>query len=352
MGGCVLLCLLQPACSRAPNRTAETGRPDRVAVQPSPERKTVRTTGLIQALESQSIRVPQISGTGNRMTLTRLIPNGSKVSKGEMLAEFDRTTILDEERDTKAKVDDLSHQWEEKKAQVNSDAAKRVAQLREAEADLEKAQLQLRKGPVLSEIDRLKNEAKAENARVRLASLRKSDECRRRAEEAAVKILELKRQRQQVSLERIQSNLERLQVRAPLDGMIVLENTWRSGSMGPAQVGDQMWPGMPLVRIFNPARMIVVASVNEPDIASLWKSPSARLYLDAYPGAVFEAILDSANPVATAGMDSQVRTFNASFRIVQQSPLLLPDLSAALEIDTSTSTTAASAAAPAAGAKP
>ena len=185
---------------------------------------------------------------------------------------------------------------------------------------------------MLSEIDRLKNESKAENAHLRLASLKKSDEIRRRAEAAAVKTLELKRQRQQVSLERIQSNLERLQIRAPLDGMVVLENTWRNGSMGPAQAGDQMWPGMPILRIFNPSRMVVVASVDEPDIAWLWKSPNARLYLDAYPGTVFETKLDSANPVATAGMDSPVRSFMATFRIEQQSPLLLPDLSAALEI--------------------
>ena len=332
MCGCLLLCLAMSTCSRAPVSVVVAAEPARVSAQPSPERKVVRIAGLVQALESQSIQVPQVSGTGGRMTLTRLAPNGSKASKGDIVAEFDRVAILDEERDTKAKVDDLSHQWEEKKAQVNSDAAKRVAQLREAEADLEKAQLQLRKGPVLSEIDRLKNESKAENAHLRLASLKKSDEIRRRAEAAAVKTLELKRQRQQVSLERIQSNLERLQIRAPLDGMVVLENTWRNGSMGPAQAGDQMWPGMPILRIFNPSRMVVVASVDEPDIAWLWKSPNARLYLDAYPGTVFETKLDSANPVATAGMDSPVRSFMATFRIEQQSPLLLPDLSAALEI--------------------
>ena len=324
---------LPAGCSRTPATAIAVSEPKPAAPAQPSQRKVIRATGLIQALEWQSIRVPQLSGAGGRVTLTRLIPNGSKVSKNDPLVEFDRTSLVDEEREAKAKLDDLSHQLEEKKAQVKSDAAKRVAQLKEAEADLEKAQLQLRKGPVLSDIDRLKNESKAENARERVLSLKKSDGLRQRAEQAVVKILELKRVRQQVALERIETNLERLLIRAPQDGMVALETTWRNGSMGPPQEGDQTWPGMPLLRIFNPSSMVVQATIDEADFASLSKVTHAQLYLDAYPGARFDATLTSSSPVATAGMDTPVRTFTAMFRIEQQSPQLLPDLSAALEIE-------------------
>ena len=94
-----------------------------------------------------------------------------------------------------------------------------------------------------------------------------------------------------------------------------------------------MWPGMPLLRIFNPSRMIVQVTVDEPDFASVANATRARVYLDAYPGVTFDATLQSASPIATAGVDSPVRNFVAIFRIEQQSPQLLPDLSAALEID-------------------
>ena len=314
---------------------AETERPA-ITANVGPERNIIRSTGLIQALEWQSVRVPQISsgmGAGGRVTLTKLIPNGRKVSKGDLLVEFDRTAILDEERDAKAKIEDFSHQLEEKKALVKTDSAKRFAQIKEAQADLDKSEIQLRKGEVLSEIDRLKNGKKAVNARLRVASLKKSDEHHRKSDEAAVKILELKTTRLQVALERIQTNLKRLQILAPQDGMVALENTWRNGSMGPSQEGDQVWPGLPILRIFNPSKMVVSTTINEPDIPSVKKDTRARLYLDAYPNAVFDARLESASPVATAGMDSPVRTFTAVFRIEQQNPLLLPDLSAALEIE-------------------
>src|SRR5258708_32739362 len=59
--------------------------------------RTVRVSGTIQALQSVSIRVPQISAQAGRVTLAALIPNGTTVAKGDTLAEFDQTAVLDEE---------------------------------------------------------------------------------------------------------------------------------------------------------------------------------------------------------------------------------------------------------------
>lgn len=311
----------------------------------APEKDVLRVTGTVQARQSLSVRVPQISAQNSRVTLTALIPNGSRVKVGDILVEFDRTTLIDEEREALAKLTELKSQLQEKIAQIANDAAKRASQIKEAEADHGKALLQLKKGPILSEIDRLKNESKAKSSQARLESLRKSNDSRNKAETASVRILELKLQRQEVTLERIRSNMNRLIVRSPQDGMIALENTWKSGSMGPPQEGDQLWPGQPVLRVFDPSRMIVDAMVNEPDIASINKLTRARLYLDAYPGAEFEAELESASPVATAGLDTPVRTFSARFRVLSEDSRLLPDLSAALEVPRHPPVAAASSAA-------
>jgi len=340
--------LLSTSCSKPPAKPQAQARPQPAQAQttsyvsPVNGHRIVRVTGLVRALEWQMIRVPQISGSGVRFTLTRVIPNGAKVSKGDILIEFDRVSLLDDERDAKAKLGDISHQLDQQKAQVRSDDAKRQSQIKEAEADLSKAQLELKKGPVLSEIDRLKNESRADNARLRVASLKKSDQFRKAAGKASVRVLELKLQRQRVVLERTESNLDKMQIKAPQDGMVSLENTWHSGSMGPSREGDQVWPGMPLVRIFNPTHMVVEATINESDASWLGKDVKAKLYLDAYPGVTFDATLENASPVATGGIDSPVRSFNAVFRIEQEDQRLLPDLSAALEIDT-TATLAESA---------
>ncbi len=296
----------------------------------------VHATGTIQAVRAFTVQVPRIEGqtqgAEGRLTLIRLVPNGSRVSKGDVLAEFDRTPQMDAAREAQAKYEDLGHQVREKAAQNRSDAEKRSLDIRQAEADLGKALIELRKGPVISKIDRMQNEAKAEGARARVGSLKKSDALRIKAEAAALRVLELQTERQKVALERAKSNAEKLVLRAPLTGMTALENIWRGGSMGNAQEGDQLWPGQTLLKIFDPAEMQVRALISEPDRAALNAGSLALVRLDAYPDAVFRARFVSASPVATAAMGSPIKNFAAQFRLEQSDPRLLPDLSAAIII--------------------
>ena len=49
--------------------------------------------------------------------------------------------------------------------------------------------------------------------------------------------------------------------------------------------------------------------------------------------AVFDAHFESASPVASGSLDSPIKYFSARFRIDQRDPRLLPDLSAAVEIE-------------------
>jgi multidrug resistance efflux pump len=230
------------------------------------------------------------------------------------------------------RLSEVSHQLEERQAKARSDAARRESLLADAEADLQKAEIQLRKGPILGAIDRRKNEALADSARARVASLKKSNALRVEEDAAAVGVLEKKRQRFELQLERLKANLEKLVINAPHDGMIALENTWRNGSMGPPQEGDMLNAGQPVLRIFDPGEMIIEGTVSETDVAAFSHAASARAYLDAYPGAVFDARLESASPVASAGLDSPIRTFSARFRVANRDPRLLPDLSASLEV--------------------
>ncbi|MDE3168371.1 MAG: HlyD family secretion protein, partial [Acidobacteriota bacterium] len=81
--GLLLPLLLMAACNRSvPPVTHAAAK----APEPSlPARREVRVTGLIQAVRSTKVLVPQIWGQGGPMTLTRLIPNGSRVKEGDLI---------------------------------------------------------------------------------------------------------------------------------------------------------------------------------------------------------------------------------------------------------------------------
>lgn len=323
---------LLASCARSGDVQADGPVSQKTSTETAAPGQFVRLTGTVQAVKALAMRVPQISAQNGKVTLSGLIPNGSTVSAGDTLAEFDQTSVLDEERDVVAKLSEASFQLEERQAKARSDASKRGAQLAEAEADMAKALIQLKKAVILSDIDRRKNETLAESARARVASLQKSNSLRDLEDQAAIGVLEKKRERLSVQLERIKSNLEKLVIKAPHSGMVALESIWRNGTMGPPQEGDMLSPGQPVLRIFDPGEMVVSATVSEADVASIPKEANARVYLDAYPGVFFTAKLESASPVATAALDSPIRTFAARFRLDGRDPRLLPDLSASLEI--------------------
>jgi HlyD family secretion protein len=293
----------------------------------------VRATGVIRAVKSVMIQAPRIEGQGGQLTLATLIENGKVVAPGDELAVFDPTNEQRLKYEAQARFDDIRHQVEQKQAEHNNNAEGRASTLKGAEADLQKAQLEIRKGPVLSEIERQKNQVKLEDAQAHVESLKKSNVFRDQAELAEIKIFELQRDRQKVTVERQTNNLNKLDVKAPIKGMVALENIWRNNSMGHAQEGDQMWPGQPLLRLFDPSEMEVELAVGEPDGGALVKGAKATVHLDAFPELTFTAHFDSASPVATSPLATSIKTFTARFRLDQTDPHLLPDLSAALDIE-------------------
>ncbi|HJZ98859.1 MAG TPA: HlyD family efflux transporter periplasmic adaptor subunit, partial [Candidatus Solibacter sp.] len=266
------------------------------------------------------------------MTLTKLIPNGSRVKEGDLIATFDATQQIDTAREALAKYEDLGHQVEQKKAQNHADSEKRVADLRQAEADLAKAQIELQKGPVLSDIDLKRATQKADIAARHVESLKKSIAAHDRSDTAALRILELQRDRQKVMLERTKGNVEKLQVHTTISGMVALQNIYRNNSMGKPQEGDQFYRGQPIVSIFDPTEMLVRCQVGEPDGAALVQGSKAVVYFDAYPNLALPAHFEFSSPVASSAIGSPIKSFTAVFKLDKTDPHLMPDLSAAVVV--------------------
>src|ERR1051326_2374493 len=324
---CVSPAVLLISCSRIspPSTQAASSPPPNPSGSVSSPAREIRVTGIIQAVRSYKILVPQIHGSGGALTLTRFIANGARVKEGDLIASFDATQQIDNARDAQARYDDLGHQVDQKRAQNHADAENRASELKQAEADLAKAELELKKGPILSEIDRLKNQEKLRIARLHVESLRRSGAFHDQADAAALRYLELQRERQKVNVDRTQNNIRVLEIHAPLAGMVAHELIYRNNSMTHAQEGDQLYRGQPLVSIFDPTEMAIRCSVGEPDGVALTPGTHATVYLDAYPDLSLRAHFESASPVASSALGSPIKTFTAIFKFDRPDAHLLPD---------------------------
>jgi multidrug efflux pump subunit AcrA (membrane-fusion protein) len=331
--GIVVCAALASGCGRAP----VTPVAQAASLVPSQNvqsvQREIRLTGALDAVRSSKIVVPTTYGPGGAVTLTHLIANGTRVKEGDVIATFDPTQQLDNARDAQARYDDLGHQVEQNRAQLRANDESRAASVKQAQAALDKALLELQKGPILSEITRLENEVKADIARQHVASLQKSTAARHRADAAIVRNLELQRDRQKVMLERWQNNIAKLEIHATLSGMAAQQNLYRNNALTHPQEGDQLYRGQPIVSIFDPSEMLVRCAVGEPDGAALVSGVHAKVYLDAYPDLVLPAHFEFASPVAATALGSPVKTFTAVFKLDKTDPRLMPDLSAAVVLE-------------------
>jgi multidrug efflux pump subunit AcrA (membrane-fusion protein) len=326
-----LFVIFSTSCAQHP--TPPVAHAAEAGSEPARLKREVRLTGIVEAVRSSKIVVPQLFGPGGPLTLTKLITNGTTVQKDDLLAVFDSTTQLDAARAAQAKYEDLAHQVDQKAAQIRADAEKRMADLKQAEGELAKAEMDLKKGPVQSEIERLQTEVKVGKFKEQVDSLRKSNALHDKADAAGLRIAELQRDRQKVALDRAESNMARLQLKAPLAGMVAHQTLFRNNSMGKAQEGDQLFRGQPLVSIFDPKEMLVRCAVGEPDGAALVQGTRATVYLDAYPDLKLPAHFEFASPVASSALGSPIKTFGAVFKLDKSDPHLMPDLSAAVVLD-------------------
>jgi HlyD family secretion protein len=324
------VCLLFAACNRSAPPSVQAASPP-----PIPQRairREIRITGVVQAVHAVKITVPIIQSQTASMTLTQLAQNGSHVEAGDLVAAFDPTLQQDAARDAQAKFEDLSHQVDQKIAENRVAAEKRTTDMRQAQAELDKAKLELKKSEVLPVLDVEENNARAAAAAAQVASLKVSQAAREKAEAAALRSIELQRDRQKINMQRAQDNIKKMELRAPLAGMLVHDMTYRANSYGHAQIGDQLNRSYPLASIFDPSRMQVRCSVNETDFRALSQGGEAIVRLDAYPDLELPAHLLNASPVAASALGAPIKNFNVVFSIERADPHLLPDLSAAVAL--------------------
>ena len=296
---------------------------------------TLRLTGTTEAVHMRSIVAPVLAGEHfGSLTVIKLAPSGTSVHQGDLLAEFDRQAQMREFMDKQTEYVDLASKTGEAQAKEVADRAKDETEIEQAESALSKAQLEMQKLELLSKIDAEKAEEALEEAKTTLQQLRATFDLKRQAAQAGIHLLEIQRDRAKQVMDHAQANATLMQIHSPIDGIVVLSTIWEQGKMGEVQEGDQIRPGVAFMQVVNPSEMQVRALVNQEDILALSPGIPARIRVDAYPELVFRGKLEEIAPMARSGdFSSKLRTFAVVFSIEGNDPKLMPDLSAAVDVN-------------------
>lgn len=294
----------------------------------------VRMHGSVEPVRSQPVFVPRLSGSGvNAVVITHLTRPGTRVSKGDLLVEFDSQAQIKTAGDREAEYRGFVEQINKLRADQLAARAHDEMAVKQAANAVASAEVDVATNEVRARIDAERNQLVLEEARAQLAQMTRTSELRRRAEAAALRILEIQRDRARNAWVHAQENARRMRIVSPLDGLVVLKTTWKNGTFGEVQEGEDARPGTPIMEVVDPSAMRVRARVNQADIDRVKVGQPVRITLDSYPERTFNGQLQQLSPIAsTSAMSTRVRTFLAIFSIDGSDPHLLPDLAAAIDV--------------------
>jgi HlyD family secretion protein len=294
----------------------------------------LRLHGSVEPVRSHAIVVPRLSGSGpGSLVIVHLVKPGTAVKRGDLLIEFDRQAQVKNAHDREAEYRDFVEQMNKRRGEQLTARAHDEAEVKMAENAVKSADLEMLKNEMAPPITAEQNTLSLDEARAKLQQLRRTFDLKRRADVADLQTLEIQRDRAQNAWRHAERNVGSMRVQSPIDGMVVLKATWKNGSMGEVQEGEEVRPGLPILDVIDSSAMRVRARVNQADVDRLRVGQAVQITLDSYPSRTFNGRLDLLSRIGAPGtMSNRVRTFLAVFSIDGSDAHLMPDLGAAIDV--------------------
>ncbi len=341
-----------------------------VKVFAGPFAETLRVSGMIGARNFAAIIAPQMRGDGraggggspggggssgggqrgggspggggspNQLILMKLAAAGTHVKKGDVIATFDSQWELDRLDNFKAQVNQAQAGVDKRKAEITIEDEAEQQLLRTSRADSEKAKLDLRTAEVRSAIDAEKLKLLVEETAARYKQIQDEVRLKKLSHESELRSLEVQVEQEQHNVDRRVRNIERMTLRTPIDGLVVMQSIFRSGQFGQVQEGDQVFPGQYFMQIVDLSQMVVNGTVNQVDSHSLVLGQKATIRLEAYPDLVLPGRVTSVGAMAGGGArgfrgssrDLFVKQIPVRFAIDSRDNRVIPDLSASAAV--------------------
>ena len=276
-----------------------------VAAEKTQFTRSIRIGGTVGAKTFAMIRAPRMRGGkdrggGSSLTIQTLAEAGSIVKAGDVVAEFE----------SKQTQDTLEH-YESMLAQTKAMAGTRKAEIliatetlrqnyRTTEAESEKAAYDLQTAEVRSQIQAEIFALLADEGQASSKQLEEEVRLQEIANEAETRSLDITVEQDQKRMERTKADFEKMRIRTPVGGLVVIDTMFSRGSFAQAAAGDQIYGGTSFMRVVDLSHMALYAQLNQADSQLVRLGDPVQVRLDAYPDATFNGTIVEVGAMATA----------------------------------------------------
>jgi len=243
-------------------------------------RREVTALGTLQAARATPITCPAEVGRPQKIAV--LAADGTSVRAGEVVVEFDTT-------EAQAELSDGSADRTTADNKIVQSRAKGEEAEQHLELDLDLARAKLDRAEDVAPTDEgiFSRHEVIESAvdRELLARQKEIDQANldatRRLDQAQIALGQIERSKADIRIRQATMSLSALEVRAPHDGIFMLE---RRGQGSTLAVGQQVWPGQKIGEIPDLTVLEARVQVLEADAAGLKPGCKARVTIDGKPG--------------------------------------------------------------------
>jgi len=274
------------------------------------------------------------SGGEFALTLQTLVKPGSRVKKGDVVAEFDRQYIMLRLEDYRSSVAQYEANVKKLKSELDLYMAQHAQTVDIAKAELEKSDLDLKTIPVRGDMDRERLRLAYEEAKAQFEQLKAEVRYVEISTAAQLRNSELDYSAAELEYKRAEQNSERMLVKAPIDGITVMQQTFSGSEFRQIQQGDQIFSGQLFMQVVEPGSMIVNATVNQVDAEKLRVGAKAKFRFDAYPGLELPGHVVSIAAVTKTGgfRATYLKEIPVLLKLDKMDDRVIPDLSVSADV--------------------
>lgn len=305
-----------------------------------PLKLTVYATGELRAGRTMNVMAPPAGGS---LRIVKLLPTGTPAKKDEVVIEFDPADQVFAVEQARSDLAEADQQIVKMKADTAVQASQDKVNLLTARYDVRRGELDAAGNEFIGAIEAQKNALTLEESRRRLQQLEQDRGSRTITTNAALAVVDERRNKAQLAMQRAQGIIDSLIVKAPIDGVVsVKENRdgqffFFSGMVLPQyREGDTTSSGRNIADIVESGKMEVRAKVTETDRDNLKAGQTATVQIDALPGRTFTAKVGALSSGASRGNffeTSAVRQFDIGLQLDQLDPQMRAGSSLRVVID-------------------
>src|SRR5215475_4381153 len=262
--------------------------------------------GELRPARTLTLTAPNLFGT---VQVTDLATTGALANEKDLIVEYDDSERQSSLEEARLSVQSVDEQIKKAKADLAIQQSQDQVTLLKTRYDVRRAELEVKRNPIIAEIDGKKNMLTLEQQKRALKQLETDIQARNEQAQSQLAVLNEQRNKSLLDVQRELQRIALCKTLAPMTGLVAIKQN-RAGNfnfgqqMPDIREGDTLQPGMPVADIMDLSEIKIWAKVGELDRANLREGQEAVIQLDAVPDQRFRGKIETLSGTATSDVFS------------------------------------------------